>query len=130
MFEIIDGDLLVRPCGGVTMRMTQFGYRNDPYLDRETRLGHGAYHSLVRDESIALTDSALRLLGLTRTDVRHHNPWVQIKLRGGGTLLRRVDDRCPSYRHPRVDLYQPGGYDSGLPDYADVRLVPRARAVR
>ena len=130
MFDTIDGDELVRPCGGVAMRLTQYGYRNDPYLDHETRLGHGAYHSLVRDQSIALTDSALRLLGLTRSDVRQHHAWVQLKLRGGGTLLRQIDDRCPSYRQPRADLYQPGGFDGRLPDYADVRLVPRARAVR
>jgi hypothetical protein len=37
-----------------------FGYPNDPYSDSETRKGHGAYHSLVAGESVALTDSGLR----------------------------------------------------------------------
>jgi hypothetical protein len=49
-------DLLRRPVGGVTMRLTQYGYPGDPYSDSETRKGHGAYHSLVPNESVALTD--------------------------------------------------------------------------
>jgi hypothetical protein len=135
MFILIDDAELHRPCGGVNVRLTQYGYRNDPYMDRETRAGHGAYHNLERGQSIALTDSVLRMLGLTRSEVQHHHRWVQLKLRGGGTLLRRIDDRCPNghngHRYePRADLYMRDGLDNRLPDYADVSLVPRARAVR
>ena len=38
-------ELLTRPAGGVTIRLTQYGYPGDPYSDSETRKGHGAYHS-------------------------------------------------------------------------------------
>jgi hypothetical protein len=119
--ETLAADLLVRPSGGVTMRLTQYGYPGDPYSDSETRKGHGAYHSLVSGESVALTDSGLRALGLSRPEVRSTHPWVDIQLRGGGTLERRIDDRAPE-SNMRADLYQPGGFDRRLPDYADVTL--------
>lgn len=120
-FEIIGSELLTRPSGGVRMQLTQYGYPNDPYSDSETRKGHGAYHNLVRGESVALTDSGLRALGLSRQQVLGTHPWVNIQLRGGGTLQRRIDDRAPE-RNMRADLYQPGGFDHRLPDYADVTL--------
>lgn len=120
-FETLAADLLTRPSGGIQMQLTQYGYPGDPYSDSETRKGHGAYHSLVAGESVALTDSGLRALGLTRTEVRSKHPWVDIKLRGGGTLDRRIDDRAPEANR-RADLYQPGGFDRRLPDHADVTL--------
>jgi len=116
-------DLLTRPAGGVSMRLTQYGYPGDPDSDSETRKGHGAYHSLVAGESVALTDSGLRALGLTRSAVLSQHPWVDIKLRGGGVLERRIDDRAPEANR-RVDLYEPGGFDRRLPDFADVTLRP------
>ena len=111
---------LTRACGGVNMKLTQYGYPHDPYGDSETRKGHGAYHHL-RQDSIAMTDSGLRALGLSRTEVRRTNPWVDIKLRGGGVLHRRIDDRAPE-RDMRTDLYMPGGFDRHLPDRADISL--------
>ena len=125
-FESIDCHELDRAWGGVRMQLTQYGYRNDPYMDSETRKGHGAYSHLVRGQSVALTDSGLRSLGLTRSMVHHDHPWVEIHLRGGGSLMRRVDDRAPE-RNKRADLYQPGGFDRRLPDYADVQLARRLR---
>lgn len=119
--ETLPCDLLTRPAGGVRMQLTQYGYPNDPYSDSETRKGHGAYHSLVPGESVALTDSGLRALGLSRGDVRQTHPWINIQLRGGGSLQRRIDDRAPE-ANMRADLYQPGGFDHRLPDYADVTL--------
>src|SRR5690349_24636281 len=91
-FETLDTALLARPFGGIRMQLTQYGYPGDPYSDSETRKGHGAYHSLVPGESLALTDSGLRALGLTRQAVRETHPWVDIKLRGGGLIERRIDD--------------------------------------
>ena len=125
-FDLIDSHELDRAWGGVRMQLTQYGYRNDPYMDSETRRGHGAYSNLVRGQSVALTDSGLHSLGLTRSMVRHDHPWVEIQLRGGGSLMRRIDDRAPE-RNKRADLYQPGGFDRRLPDYADVQLVRRLR---
>jgi hypothetical protein len=123
-FEALDTDQLVRAWGGVKMKLTQYGYPNDPYSDSETRKGNGAYHRLVPHESLAMTDSGLAALGLTRAEVRHSPFWVDIKLRGGGTIQRRIDDRAPE-RDMRADLYQPGGFDRSLPDYADVQLHHR-----
>jgi hypothetical protein len=120
-FPTVADDQLQRAWGGVNMKLTQYGYRNDPYMDSETRKGHGAYHHLVRDESIAMTDSGLRALGLSRSQVRHQPYWVELKVRGGGTLHRRIDDRAPE-RDMRADLYMPQGFNRRLPDRADVRL--------
>ncbi|HEX4418376.1 MAG TPA: hypothetical protein VH165_10780 [Kofleriaceae bacterium] len=120
-FEIIDDSLLTRPAGGVQMQLTQYGYANDPYGDSETRKGNGAYSHLVKDQSMAMTDSGLRALGLTRAEVRSSHPWIDIKLKGGGTLERRIDDRAPE-SNMRADLYQPGGFNRSLPDHADVTL--------
>jgi hypothetical protein len=98
------------------MKITQYGYPNDPYMDSETKKGHGAYHDLVKDVSCALTDSAKHALGVTR------GSWVMIKFHGGGHQVRRVDDRAPE-SDKRCDLYNPGGFEHGLEDYADVTLT-------
>lgn len=120
-FQPLTSDELRRPAGGIQMQLTQYGYPHDPYGDSETRKGHGAYANLKADQSVALTDSGLRALGLSRATVRETHPWVDIKLRGGGTLERRIDDRAPE-ANMRADLYQPGGFDRALPDRADVML--------
>jgi hypothetical protein len=117
----LDLEQLGGVCGGIDMKLTQYGYPGDPYSDSETRRGHGAYHSL-RPESMAITDSGLRALGLTRFDVRGGNRWVELRLRGGGVLQRRIDDRAPE-RDRRADLYMPHGFDRHLPDHADVQLL-------
>jgi hypothetical protein len=122
MLEAIDQELLAHVAGGFRVQLTQYGYRNDPYMDSQTRRGNGAYHHLVRDQSVALTDSTLRGLGLTRHEAMHGDHWVQLQLRGGGVLTRRIDDRAPE-RNRRADLYQPGGFDRRLPDRADIRLL-------
>ena len=112
-------DQLASAHGGINMRLTQYGYPHDPDGDSETRKGNGAYRHLQAGASVALTDSGLAALGLTRTEVRRSAQWVDIKLKGGGTLTRRIDDRAPEHNR-RADLYQPGGFNRSLPDYADV----------
>jgi len=121
MLETISADQLTTASGGVSMKLTQYGYPNDPYSDSETRKGHGAYRNLDREHSMAITDSGLRALGLSRQGVRANPTWVDIKLKGGGTLQRRIDDRAPQ-GDMRADLYQPHGFDRGLPDRAEISL--------
>lgn len=121
MFESLDDDQLARAHGGVNMKLTQYGYPGDPYSDSETRKGHGAYRNLSEGESMAITDSGLRALGLSRQQVRSRPFWVDIKLRGGGSLQRRIDDRAPQ-GEMRADLYMKRGFDHSLPDRADVTL--------
>jgi hypothetical protein len=121
MFETIRDDDLQRANGGVNMKLTQFGYPHDPDGDSQTRAGHGAYSNLAGGRSVAMTDSGLAALGLSRSMVRKEHPWVDIKLRGGGTLTRRIDDRAPE-RDMRADLYQPGGFNRSLGDHANISL--------
>ena len=120
MFETVDADALAAACGGINMKLTQYGYPGDPYSDSYTRRGEGAYRRLDRD-SLAITDSGLHALGLTRHDVRREPHWVDIRMRGGGVLQRRIDDRAPQ-REMRADLYMPRGFNHSYPDYADVTL--------
>jgi hypothetical protein len=100
----------------MSMKITQYGYSNDPYMDSETAKGNGAYHRLEAGVSCALTDSAKHALGA------HHRDWVEIHFIGGGTQVRRYDDRAPE-ADERVDLYNPGGFQNALGDFADVRLT-------
>jgi hypothetical protein len=121
MFETISEEDLGRANGGVSMKLTQYGYRNDPYMDSETRKGHGAYSNLAANRSVAMTDSGLAALGLSRMLVRKEHPWVDIHLKGGGTLTRRIDDRAPE-RDRRTDMYMPQGFNRKLGDHANITL--------
>ncbi len=118
--ETISDEELLRANGGVNMKLTQYGYPNDPYTDSNTRAGRGAYRNLDKD-SMAITDSGLAALGLSRQLVRREETWVNIKTKGGGSLQRRIDDRAPQGEY-RADLYMPRGFDRSLPDYADVSV--------
>ena len=98
------------------MKITQYGYPGDRDGDSDTRAGKGAYHPLEKGVSCALTDSAREALGASR------HTWVKISFDGGGSLVRRVDDRAPE-ADKRCDLYNPGGFEHALGDFADVDLT-------
>lgn len=98
------------------MKITQYGYANDPYMDSETKKGNGAYHKLEKGISCALTDSAKSALGATK------RCWVRISFPSGGSIVRRYDDRAPE-ADARCDLYMPEGFDYGIADYADVSVT-------
>ena len=100
----------------VKMKLTQYGYANDPYMDSYTKKGLGAYHDLEKGISCALTDSAKTALGATK------RCWVRISFPSGGSIVRRYDDRAPE-ADDRCDLYQKDGFDHGLPDYAIVEVT-------
>jgi|HubBroStandDraft_4_1064222.scaffolds.fasta_scaffold1124662_2 hypothetical protein len=97
------------------MKITQYGYHGDPYMDSYTAKGEGAYHNLQADVSCAMTDSARAALGAPK------HAWVEIKFAGGATQYRRIDDRAPE-QDKRCDLYNPGGFQAALGDFADVTL--------
>lgn len=122
-FETLSDVQLRRASGGINMKLTQYGYKTDPYMDSQTAKGNGAYRRLQEHESIAMTDSALQALGVTREQVRRNSVYVDVFNRKGGGLLttRRIDDRAPQ-REMRADLYQPGGFNHSLPDSANVVL--------
>jgi hypothetical protein len=121
MLESISGEDLLTACGGINMRLTQYGYPGDRDGDSYTRRGLGAYRHLQKDTSVALTDSGLAALGLTRRQVTRGQYFIDIRMKGGGVLTRRIDDRSPQ-RFKGVDLYQKGGLNRRLPDYADISL--------
>ena len=98
------------------MKITQYAYPGNPYGDKETRQGHGAYHDLETGVSCALTDSARHALGASK------HSWVRISFTGGLSQVRRVDDRAPE-TDKRCDLYNPGGFEHALGDFADVELA-------
>ena len=98
------------------MKITQYGYASDPYMDSSTKRGEGKYHHLERGVSCALTDSAKAALGA------HGRCWVKIHFAAGGSQIRRFDDRAPE-GDDRCDLYNVGGYESALGDYAEVTLT-------
>ncbi len=121
-FTTLTSEQLLTSSGGVHVQLTQFGYANDPYMDSATKKGIGAYHHLAADESVGLTRASMHALGLTPAIIRRDHPWIDIKLKGGGTLHRRIDDTGPE-RNRRADLYMPGGLDRGLPDSAEISLA-------
>jgi len=121
MFETLTDEDLSRASGGVMMKLTQYGYPHDPDGDSETRKGHGAYSNLAKNRSVALTDSGLAALHLTKAFVRKNHPYIDIHLKGGGVLTRRIDDRAPE-RDRRTDLYMPQGANWHLGDRANITL--------
>ena len=100
----------------IRMKITQYGYADDPYMDSETKKGHGAYHDLERGISCALTDSAKAALGATK------RCWVRISFGTGNDLIRRYDDRAPEH-DKRCDLYMVDGFNKSISDYGEVSLT-------
>lgn len=100
----------------IKMKLTQYGYAGDPYMDSYTAKGQGAYHDLEKGISCALTDSAKSALGATK------RCWLRISFAHGGSVVRRYDDRAPQSDH-RCDLYMKDGFDHTLPDYATVEVT-------
>ena len=56
--------------------------------------------------------------------MRKNEVFVDIFNRKGGGLIatRRIDEPRAPQGEMRADLYQRGGFNHSLPDYADVRL--------
>ena len=121
-FTKLSDEQLRGASGGVHVRLTQYGYKNDPYMDSYTKRGMGAYHQLQDGESVGLTRAAMAALHINPAMIRRDHPWVNIQLKGGGVLHRRIDDTGPE-RNARADLYMPGGMDGSMPDYADISLA-------
>jgi hypothetical protein len=113
-FSTLTDRQLVSASGGVQMGLGQY--------DGRTKRGVGIYHELVDGKSVALTEEAMRALGLTNQIVKRDHPWVDIRPQGGGGVLRRrVDDQAYSLTsRRRADVYMRG--PDKLPDRADVTL--------
>jgi len=104
---------------GTRMKVTQYGYANDPTPDSNTQKGLGIQNrKLEPGVSAALTKSAAKELGVKPGD------WIKIQYANGGTQIRRYDDRAPQ-GEKRIDLYQPGGFDRSLPDYGTISVIQK-----
>jgi hypothetical protein len=93
-----------------TVRTTQYGWTGDDPSDYNTSvLKVGNRDNPLTDHAAALSDSEAQQLNAKPGDV----------LRVGGQLYYYAD-RAPE-KDARVDLYQPSGMDTSLPDYAPVQ---------
>lgn len=99
------------------MKITQYGWATDPDGDTLTREGFGCWGNKLDAHGCALTKSAEAAVGATKLC------WLQVTFPGGKTLIRQWQDRAPE-ADPRLDLYQPQGFDKTLPDFGTVKVVP------
>ena len=104
---------------GVKMKVTQYGYKNDPDGDTLTEQGWGFRNNRLNASSCALTVAAQKALGAKAFDR------IQIKFADDLILYRHFDDRAPE-NEARLDLYQPAGFDKTLPDVGEVSLCKSA----
>lgn len=99
------------------IKITQYGFPSDPYMDPDTAKRIGNRDNHLTTASCAITDSALKDLGAANGDV------LRIIFNADVEFFRRIDDTAPE-SDPRIDLFQPNGFDKSLPDYADVTVFP------
>ena len=98
----------------VKVALTQYGPSPkiggwDKYGDSDTDAGVGIQNRKLTRQSCALTDTVRDALGALPGDN------IEIDLGGGQIIYRVYDDRAPE-ANARVDLYQPIGFDSTIPD--------------
>ncbi len=110
-----DGKPTAETNPGTYMRVTQYGYDDDPQGDSNTRAGLGIQNRRLEEGvSLALSRGAAKALGVKPGD------WVKIEYKNkGGTQIRRNDDRAPQ-GDVRADLYNPKGFVKGVDDWAVV----------
>lgn len=102
------------------IRITQYGYAGDPYGDTLTTEGWGGWGNRLDGASCALTDSEQKALGLTKAN---HGAKLKITFPNGLVLYRFWADRAPE-GNERVDLNEPNGFESRIPEFANVEVVP------
>lgn len=92
----------------IKMKITQYGYKGDlgdPGTDRGVGIQE---RPLVAGESVALSPSAVKALGVKPGD------WIKIESKSGTQIRRYVDRTSAKLKDHRVDLYNPDGYQPGL----------------
>lgn len=103
----------------MSVKITEYGYGDDPYGDTLTRQGWGGWGNRLNGASCALTDSEVKALGLTPRD---HGAKLKITFSNGTVIYRFWADRAPE-SNQRLDLYEPEGFDKSIPDEATVEVV-------
>ena len=87
----------------ITAMATQYGYKGDPYGDRNSLMGIGNHNNQLGYNSVALSKQTAQKLGLKPGDkLRVNTP--------AGEKVVNYDDTIPSeYGQDRVDFYNPNG---------------------
>lgn len=98
------------------IKITQYGYSNDPDGDTLTREGWGCWGNKLDANGCALTKSAEDAIGALKLC------WLEITFTNGVVMQRQWQDRAPE-SDPRLDLYQPQGFDRTLPDFGTVKVI-------
>jgi hypothetical protein len=98
------------------VKVTQYGYPNDPDSDSLTEAQMGAWNNKLKKDSCALTKATVEELGAQKFDT------ILLTFDDGSTITRSYDDKAPE-SDPRVDLYMPERFDSSIADYADASIV-------
>jgi hypothetical protein len=103
----------ISPSGGIIGNITQYGYANDPQMDKLTLKKLGMRDNTLTPHAAALTDSMAQQVHANPGDV------IEIVDPNGNKRLAYYGDRAPE-PDPRVDLYQPQGFDKSIPDKQQV----------
>lgn len=92
----------------IKMKITQYGYKGDlgdPGTDRGVGIQE---RPLVAGQSVALSPSAVKALGVKPGD------WIKIESKSGTQIRQYVDRTSAKLKDHRVDLYNPDGYQAGV----------------
>lgn len=94
-------------------QVTQYAYPGDKYSDKLTRQKLGMVDNILTPHAAALTQSMQDKIHANNGDV------IMIVDDKGNKRYSYFADRAPEV-NPRVDLYQPQGYDESIADYQKV----------
>lgn len=102
---------------GQIVKLTQYGYLDDPYGDSLTRQGLGSWDNRLTPTSCALKRSTAARIGAI--------PRCKIQITWSNQIMFRWWDDVIPERDPgdRCDLYQPEGFDKHLPDWATIAVI-------
>ena len=96
-------------------QVTQYGYHGDPDGDSLTEGGWGAWNNKLTEDGCALTASLAAKLAIEPLK------WVHITFNNGcAPLMRQYQDKAPE-GNDRCDLYMPSGFNTFIPDTADIQ---------
>lgn len=101
------------------VRITQYGYPDDPNGDSLTRAQIGDHDNKLTTISCALTAAARKAFGTTKGLDAYYLLDFGFVDGVRFIIICMDDDTCPQ-TDVRIDLYMPFGFNKRLPDFAEV----------